>query len=109
MRVYRDRKYKLIWNIAYGQPYPFASDLWSASTWQAQYAKGMDAPFGQKTVKEYIHRPKFELYAIDKDPHEGKNLANDPEYAEVLKKYQDLLKESQKELNDPWIMKWRYE
>jgi N-sulfoglucosamine sulfohydrolase len=109
MRVYRDRKFKLIWNIAYGQPYPFASDLWASSTWQAQFAKGMDAPYGQKTVREYIHRPKFELYAIDKDPNEAKNLAKDPEYSEILKKYQELLKQSQKELSDPWIVKWRYE
>ena len=27
MRVVRDRSYKLIWNIAHGLPYPFASDL----------------------------------------------------------------------------------
>ena len=25
----------------------------------------MDAPYGQKTVREYIHRPPFELYRID--------------------------------------------
>ena len=35
-----DDKYKLIWNIAYPLPYPFASDLWAASSWQAQWAKG---------------------------------------------------------------------
>ena len=28
MRVVRDKKYKLIWNIAHPLPYPFASDLW---------------------------------------------------------------------------------
>jgi len=27
MRVAMDRKYKLIWNIAYGLEYPFATDL----------------------------------------------------------------------------------
>ena len=109
MRVYRDRKYKLIWNIAHAQPYPFASDLWASSTWQAQLVIGMEAPFGKKTLKEYIHRPKFELYAIDKDPHESKNLADNPDYADVLKQYKDLLKESQVKLNDPWVVKWRYE
>lgn len=109
MRVIRDREYKLIWNIAHGQPYPFASDLWAASTWQAQWAKGKDAPYGQKTVDEYVNRPAFELYAIDKDPHESTNLAENPEYADVLKEYQERLKKRQQELKDPWVMKWQYE
>ena len=109
MRVIRDSEYKLIWNIANGLPYPFASDLWIASSWQAQLDKGMDAPYGQKTVGEYINRPKFELYRIDEDPWEKNNLAANPEYAEVLKEYQEKLKNKQKELDDPWIMKWRYE
>ncbi|MDA3924170.1 MAG: sulfatase [Kiritimatiellae bacterium] len=109
MRVVRDREFKLIWNIANGQPYPFASDLWAASSWQAQWDKGMDAPYGQKTVGEYIHRPRFELYRIDKDPWEKTNLAANPEYAEVLKKYQEKMKVLQKELDDPWAIKWRYE
>ncbi|RYD50154.1 MAG: heparan N-sulfatase, partial [Verrucomicrobiaceae bacterium] len=50
MRAIRDRRYKLIWNIASPLPYPFASDLWAASTWQAQYQKGLDAPYGKRTV-----------------------------------------------------------
>ena len=80
MRVVRDQKYKLIWNIAYPLPYPFASDLWAASSWQAQWALGKDANYGNKTVDQY-----------------------------VLKKYKDKLKQMQKEMEDPWIMKWDYE
>ncbi len=109
MRVVRDKKYKLIWNIAHQLPYPFASDLWAASSWQAQFIKGEDAPYGQKTVGEYIHRAKFELYDIEKDPNETKNLAEDPEFYTVLRSYQEKLKAHQKKLQDPWIMKWDYE
>jgi N-sulfoglucosamine sulfohydrolase len=109
MRVVRDKEYKLIWNIAHGLPYPFASDLWRASSWQAQFQKGMAAPYGQKTVGDYIHRPQFELYRISKDPNESENLAGKTEYAEILKTYQEKLKVFQKEMNDPWIMKWKYE
>lgn len=109
MRVVRDKKYKLIWNIAHGLPYPFASDLWAASTWQAQYAKGMTAPYGQKTVGDYVYRPAFELYDIEADPHESENLAFKSEYAKILAEYQDRLKAFQKEMNDPWIIKWEYE
>ncbi|MEW4487385.1 sulfatase [Thalassoglobus sp. JC818] len=109
MRVVRDKEYKLIWNIAHGLPYPFASDLWAASSWQAQFQKGMTAPYGQKTVGDYIHRPKFELYHIAEDPYESENLAVKSEYAEILKTYQEKLKQFQQEMDDPWIMKWEYE
>ena len=109
MRVVRDHKYKLIWNIAWQLPYPFASDLWASSTWQAQLAKGQDAMYGPRTVRNFVQRPKFELYEIDKDPHESKNLASEPEYKDILLKYQEKLKEFQIKANDPWVMKWKYE
>ena len=109
MRVVRDREFKLIWNIAAGLPYPFASDLWAASSWQAQFKKGMNASYGQKTVGEYINRPKFELFNISKDPFEKHNLASDPKYADILNKYKAKLKAHQKLMSDPWIMKWEYE
>ena len=109
MRALRDKKYKIIWNIAHQLPYPFASDLWAASTWQAQLAKGKDAMYGLKTVDQYVNRPAFELYDMVKDPDESKNLAASPEYAAVLKEYQAKLKAFQKEMEDPWIMKWSYE
>ncbi|MBU6300285.1 MAG: sulfatase [Verrucomicrobia bacterium] len=109
MRAIRDRDFKLIWNIAHGLPYPFASDLWAASTWQAQWAKGLEAPYGTKTVGAYVHRPAFELYDMKKDPGEAVNLSANPEYADVLKRYQDKLKTFQRDLGDPWIQKWEYE
>lgn len=109
MRVVRDKKYKLIWNIAYQLPYPFASDLWAASSWQAQFQLSLDAPYGQKTVGQYINRPKFELYDIANDPDESNNLATDPAKAEILDEYQQKIKAFQKKFDDPWIMKWDYE
>ena len=109
MRVVRDKKYKLIWNIAHGLPYPFASDLWAASSWQAQFQQSLDAPYGQKTVGQYINRPKFELYDMSKDPNESNNLAADPAHAKTLDEYQKKIKAFQKKFDDPWIMKWDYE
>jgi N-sulfoglucosamine sulfohydrolase len=109
MRVVRDKQYKLIWNIAHPLPYPFASDLWTASSFQSQYRQSLEAPYGQKTVGEYIHRPAFELYRIDMDPNETTNLANDPVHADILRRYQEKLRSIQKETGDPWILKWEYE
>jgi len=109
MRVIQDRSYKFIWNIASALPYPFASDLFAASTWQAQLEKGNDAPYGTKTVGEYVQRAPFELFAIDKDPYEKYNLALDPQYAGVLATYKEKLKAFQIEMHDPWVLKWKYE
>ncbi|MCA9163348.1 MAG: sulfatase [Planctomycetales bacterium] len=109
MRVVRGRQYKLIWNIAWPLPFPFASDLWAAPTWQAQYQQGSDAPYGKKTVGTYIQRPEFEMYDVRNDPHEGHNLATDPAYAKQLEALKKELKAFQNRTSDPWIMKWDYE
>jgi N-sulfoglucosamine sulfohydrolase len=108
MRVVRGRKYKLIWNIAHGLAYPFASDLWEAATWQATLRRG-DTYYGKRTVEAYLHRPQFELYDLASDPHEIKNLADKPEYVKVLNEMKEKLKAFQKRTNDPWIIKWEYE
>ena len=109
MRVLRDRRYKLIWNVAHNQPYPFASDLWAASSWRAQWKKGAEAPYGVKTVGEYIHRPQFELYHVASDPEESRNLAGAADHAAVLAAMKDRLREIQRATGDPWVMKWDYE
>ena len=90
MRVVRDRKWKLIWNIAHPLPYPFASDLWAAPTWQAQYKQGPTTPYGVRTVYAYLHRPQFELYDMQNDPWESRNVATDPAHAQVLAAIQPL-------------------
>ena len=109
MRVLRGRKYKLIWNIAHGLPYPFASDLWAAATWQQVYRQGPDALYGQRTVRDYIHRPPFELYDLEHDPYEANNLADDPAHADVLATYKAKLRAFQERTSDPWVLKWIYE
>jgi len=108
MRVVRERKYKLIWNIAHGLDYPFASDLWAASTWQATIQNNRKL-YGKRTVDAYLHRPRFELYDLENDPDEVKNLADDPKYEKVLSDLKAKLKAFQKRTNDPWLLKWDYE
>lgn len=109
MRVVRGRRYKLILNIAHPLPYPFASDLWAAPTWQAQYKQGMDARYGQRTINEYIHRPKFELFDLEADPKESTNIAEQPEQSDRLEMLIAKIKEYQQDTDDPWILKWKYE
>ena len=109
MRVVRERRYKLIWNIAHPLPFPFASDLWAAPTWQAQWALGRDAPFGRWTVGGYIERPEFELFDLLEDPWEGNNLAGDAAHADTLERLKSELRAFQRRVGDPWVTKWDYE
>jgi N-sulfoglucosamine sulfohydrolase len=108
MRVVRGRQYKLIWNIAHGLPYPFASDLWASATWQGVRQRG-ERLYGKRTVESYIHRPAFELYDLKADPDEIHNLAGDPQCAAVLEELKAKLRAFQKRTRDPWVLKWEYE
>ena len=108
MRVVRQRKFKLIWNIAHGLSYPFASDLWDSSTWQATLQSGAKY-YGKRSVEAYLHRPEFELYDLENDPHEVENLASSPKHTEVLVELKAKLKAFQQRTNDPWIIKWQHE
>lgn len=109
MRVIRTREYKLIWNIAYPLPYPFASDLWASATWQSVYQKGLNSMYGVRSVGAYIQRPEFELYKVDEDPWESTNLAYDPRFAKVLEEMKKKLKAQQIRTSDPWLLKWEYQ
>lgn len=108
MRVVRERRFKLIWNLAHGLDYPFASDLWESATWQAAI-KGGGKLYGKRTIEAYLHRPRFELYDLENDPHEVKNLADDPQHKATLDRMKTKLKAFQKQTKDPWILKWEYE
>ncbi|MBI1346528.1 sulfatase-like hydrolase/transferase [bacterium] len=110
MRVVRVGNYKYILNIANGLEYPFASDLFESPTWQAVLKR--DDPqqyYGRRSVDAYLHRAKHELYDLAADPDETRNLAEEPEHRELLKRLQTQLQEWQQQTQDPWELKWRYE
>ena len=105
MRVYRDKKYKLIWNVAWEMEYPFASDLWISSTWQG-VLKREDQFYGKREVSKYLHREKFELYDIENNPDETINLAAMEEYQDLLESLIVKMKDFQQKTADPWIIIW---
>jgi len=106
MRVVRGRRYKLIWNLAWQLEYPFASDLWRSKTWQGVLRRG-DERYGQRSVQAFLHRPEFELYDLEEDPHEIRNLAGEPASAAVLAELKAKLQEFQRRTKDPWVLKWK--
>lgn len=108
VRCVRERRYKLLWNIAHGLEFPFASDLYESATWQGILKRG-DTHYGKRTVDALLHRPAFELYDLDADPHEVHNLAQSAEHADVLAALQEKLRGYQRRTGDPWILKWERE
>jgi len=108
MRVVRTREHKFLWNIAYPLSYPFASDLWESPTWQSLKPRGLTS-FGKRPVEAYLHRPQFELYDLEQDPHEIHNLADRPEYAGLVAEFCERLRTFQERTDDPWIVKWEHE
>jgi N-sulfoglucosamine sulfohydrolase len=108
MRVVRERQYKLIWNIAHGLEFPFASDLWESRTWQT-VLRDRPERYGARTVEAYLHRPEFELYDLERDPQELQNLAGDVAYLDRLHAMQEKLRAFQKRTGDPWRLKWERE
>jgi N-sulfoglucosamine sulfohydrolase len=108
MRMIRTRTHKYIRNLAYKLDYPFASDIYNSLAWQGILQRG-DKMMGDRSVESFIHRPLEELYDLEKDPHELKNMAADPAYAETLKDLRQRLKEWQVRTRDPWLVKYTYE
>lgn len=108
MRVVRSNNYKLIWNIAYQLEYPFASDLWAASTWQNEY-RSKNEFFGPKKLKDYMFRPEFELYDLEKDPNELNNLAIQNDFNNVLESMKNKMKTFQTKTKDPWMIMWSHD
>ncbi len=108
MRVARGERYKLIVNFAYQLPYPFASDLYESRTWQSILDLGLDS-LGGKSIDHFIHRPRFELYDVVRDPRESTNLAYDPQYAGEVENLRKEVYNMQLRTGDPWIVKWDYD
>ena len=108
MRMVRTAKYKYILNLAHKLDYPMSSDLYNSPTWQGIKSRG-DKTIGKRNLATYVNRPREELYDLEKDPNELKNVAGDEAYAKVLTELRDKVKEWQEKTKDPWLVKYEHE
>lgn len=105
MRVIRNRSFKLIHNLNYRMPFPIDQDLYISPTFQdvlTRTRKHEDLHW-DKTLMAYYYRDPWELYRIDRDQKELKNLAADPDYTQVLADLQKQLYDWQNITSDPWL------
>lgn len=100
MRSIRTRQHRLIWNLAHQLPFPSAGDIAGSPSHESIRKTGKA---GGRRVEDYFHRPEFELYDIQNDPDELKNLANDPAQGETLEKLKGKILQMMRQTKDPWL------
>ncbi|KAJ5187843.1 Alkaline phosphatase-like alpha/beta/alpha [Penicillium cf. viridicatum] len=105
-RMMRNRRYKYHRNIAWRLDFPFAADIYGSLTWEEiRNADTSPKMIGSRPLKHYFFRPAEELYDIQADPNEVRNLANDAEYQSVLEDMRAALEEWQRRMEDAWLFR----
>ncbi|KAJ9261715.1 hypothetical protein DTO195F2_3973 [Paecilomyces variotii] len=107
-RFMRTHKYKYHRNVCWKLDFPFAMDLYASLSFDGMRNSGTPtapAMIGPRTLKDYICRPPEELYDLENDPAEVRNLASDPTYKETLLEMRSALEKWQEETGDLWL--WR--
>lgn len=105
MRTLRERRYKLIWNLTWKAEFPLPVDTFKRRLWR-HIVDTKATMIGTRTVDAFLNRPKFELYDLESDPLELKNLSADPAHADRLKTMTARLLEKLTETDDPWLNKY---
>ncbi|BAX78470.1 sulfatase family protein [Labilibaculum antarcticum] len=106
IRSISDGKYKLLWNRMPNMPWMQLSSYkklqYPAFALYQQLATDgkLEAPYNQFMAPT---RPKIELYDLEQDPMEMKNLADNKEYKSVKKKLFKILSENMKEFEKNMI------
>ena len=103
IRGARTRRHKYLRNLTPELEFPHASDLFESPTWQGIMRRA-DKMMGVRSVAAYLHRPAEELYDVQADPHEVRNLAADPEHRRALEDLRQRVNEFRLRTNDPWNM-----
>jgi len=91
IRNYQPEQPYLLWN-AYRNKHPIMQELWRC------HVEGTLA--GPQTLMFREHRPAEELYDIEADPHEVRDLAGDPAYADELARLRAALDAWRSEVRD---------
>lgn len=104
-RVVRGRQFKYHRNIAWRLDFPFASDLYASLSFEG--IRNMPEPvyLGKRALRDYIFRPAEQLFDLETDPDETKDLAQDPSYAIILADLRCKLERWQYDTEDPWLYK----
>lgn len=106
-RVLRTHKYKYHRNIVWQLPFPIEGGLYASLSFEdmRNYQPDGVMRLGKRPIKDYVHRPAELLFDIEKDPNELVNLADQPEYQDILTDMRRTLEEWQRVTSDPWYIR----
>ena len=86
----RDERYKLVYN----------PDRALNRLAESRY-RNSQLPADQH-VQSFLHPPEYELFDLDRDPYEWKNLADSAEHKPIRERLQQAMKDFQREIKDPF-------
>jgi N-sulfoglucosamine sulfohydrolase len=106
MRMIRGKRYKLIHNLMHERPwlqynkykethYPMLAEM------SVLYLEGKLTP--AQAAFFAPRKPEFELFDLQTDPHETKNLAGDPHYADIQAEFLRRLNAWRESVNDQGV------
>lgn len=103
-RYLRDRRFKYHCNIAHRLDFPFAADLYGSLSWEdVRNQTEQPKRIGQRALADFLLRPPEELYDLETDPNEVRNLAAEPEHRQTLERMRAQLEDWQLRTEDPWL------
>ena len=101
-RSLREGNFKLIHTINSAQPHPNPrSD--GGDTWLALMDSAPEGSQAAEIYRRHRNPPEWQLYDLSRDGAEFIDLAANPEYAAVLKRLQDSLREWRQNTSDPTL------
>jgi N-sulfoglucosamine sulfohydrolase len=106
MRTWRDRRYKLIWNLCSESPWRDASEVTRQAPWAETWSRG-EKFIGGRSMDKYLWRDPIELYDLQSDPEELVNLADDPKHSERRRAMSEKLLARLRETEDNWLERYQ--
>ena len=101
-RGVRTRQYKYTTFLFPELEMPLPSDLWASPTWQGARSRGTDA-FGERSARAMLKHAPEELYDIESDPMETRNLAGSAAHQAVLAELREEVRSFREHTKDPWL------
>ena len=104
-RTVRDKRYKLILNLMHGTlnpGYSFTNDRFFEPG-EIENVLKKSPPHVRRAYERIRVSPEYELYDLEKDPHEFHDLAAKEEHREILNELKRALEEWRKRTKDPLL------
>jgi arylsulfatase A-like enzyme len=110
MRTLRTATHRLVHNLNFNLKFAILEDVWGTDTWRAienGTTRGGGAPGSGSWVynyTDYMLRPEYQLFDVQADPLNLRNLAGEEGAAATLRAMVGALQKWRLETNDPWAV-----